>query len=368
VKVIYKPRGVAMEVAFSHLMQWLAREGWPIPLRSPRVLEQPGHGWIEFVNPAACERLSDASNYYERAGALLCLLYLLEGMDVHRENLIASGDNPILIDLETLLHPRPRADVLPVRPEQKDLTRSVLRIGMLPYSESFFDYHLPHDISGLGGTAGFQHASSIADINVCASDSMALRHDANLPFHDGKTLRPEEYEEELIAGFTRMYCFLRDIRGRLTSEHGPLRWLRDQSVRYLFRDTRTYGLLLERLWHPRYLRDGADWAIEMAVLYRSSSQLDMQPDYWPLVGAEIAALQRLDIPLFTASSSANMLSVEGGQQIQGFFEGPSLDLVRRQIELLCEVDMNHQIVLIRLSLARCRLARSEAWGEARGTR
>jgi hypothetical protein len=36
----------------------------------------------------------------------LCLAYLLNCTDLHRENLICSGEHPVLIDLKTLLLPR----------------------------------------------------------------------------------------------------------------------------------------------------------------------------------------------------------------------------------------------------------------------
>ena len=39
--------------------------------------------------------------FYRRQGALLALLYALEATDFHAENLIASGEFPVLIDLET---------------------------------------------------------------------------------------------------------------------------------------------------------------------------------------------------------------------------------------------------------------------------
>jgi|SRR5215510_15999712 hypothetical protein len=36
---------------------------------------------------------------------LLCIVYALCGTDFHSENMIASGDQPVLVDLETLLTP-----------------------------------------------------------------------------------------------------------------------------------------------------------------------------------------------------------------------------------------------------------------------
>ena len=43
--------------------------------------------------------------FYHRQGALLALLYVLDGTDMHYENLIAVGEQPVLVDVETLFHP-----------------------------------------------------------------------------------------------------------------------------------------------------------------------------------------------------------------------------------------------------------------------
>jgi lantibiotic modifying enzyme len=40
---------------------------------------------------------------------LLALVQALEGTDCHLENIVASGDQPVLVDAETLLHPRAAA-------------------------------------------------------------------------------------------------------------------------------------------------------------------------------------------------------------------------------------------------------------------
>jgi lantibiotic modifying enzyme len=287
-------------------------------------------------------------------------------MDVHQENLIACGEHPILIDLETLLHPRPVAQESASTAHSsaidgQDLEHSVLRTGMLPFSESFFDYHLPEDISGLGGSAA-AGSSHCADDRPAGepgaqvrSESAVPSREPNLPIHDGRALRAEDHEDDLVAGFAGMCDFLQARRQRLLADDGPLRWLADCPARFLFRDTRTYALLFERLWHPPYLRDGVDWSIETAVLYRAAAGLGEKPRFWPLIAAEIVALQRLDVPLFTVSSTSDVVTMGGGEMVEGLFEAPSLHLVRRRIERLCKEDLDQQVSWIRRSLYRARL-------------
>lgn len=65
----------------------------------------------------------------------MALLYLIGAIDFHHENLIACGEHPVLIDLETLFHPDLEARELTPDRERpvSSLWDSVLRIGLLPW-------------------------------------------------------------------------------------------------------------------------------------------------------------------------------------------------------------------------------------------
>ena len=52
------------------------------------MLDRSTHGWVEFVEHLPCRDHDEARRYYERAGMLLCLFYVLEGTDCHYENII----------------------------------------------------------------------------------------------------------------------------------------------------------------------------------------------------------------------------------------------------------------------------------------
>jgi len=100
-KLIYKPRNLGLDVAYGGLLEWLNGRGVRWPFKVLKVLNRGTHGWIEFVEHHPCETKGEAENYHRRAGMLLYLLHVLEGTDCHCENLIACGDHPVLVDLET---------------------------------------------------------------------------------------------------------------------------------------------------------------------------------------------------------------------------------------------------------------------------
>ena len=57
-------------------------------------------------NTGSCASEEEIRRYYRRTGHLLCLVYALNGSDFHYENLIADGEHPVPIDLETICHHR----------------------------------------------------------------------------------------------------------------------------------------------------------------------------------------------------------------------------------------------------------------------
>jgi lantibiotic modifying enzyme len=82
--------------------------------------------------------------YYKRAGALLFFAYLLGSNDLHCENLIANGDMPVVIDMETLLTGKPRGTS-----DAYNLSQSVMRSHLLC---SFMNVQgKTVDVSGFGG-------------------------------------------------------------------------------------------------------------------------------------------------------------------------------------------------------------------------
>jgi lantibiotic modifying enzyme len=103
-RIFYKPRSLGPERIWrAGLLRLNSR--LPLPLRAASVIDRPGHGWMEAIEPNAAMSPRDAAAFYGRCGATLCLVSLLDGLDVHRENAIIAGPDVVLIDAECLMHP-----------------------------------------------------------------------------------------------------------------------------------------------------------------------------------------------------------------------------------------------------------------------
>src|SRR6185312_10755503 len=111
-----------------------------------------------------------------RQGAYLTLLHVLEATDLHHENLIAAGEHPMLVDLETIFHPRVLMDNLlgTGEPACEVLEHSVVRVGLLPYQFWGNEEAAGVNISGLGGAEGQLSPRAMPEWEGAGTDQMRL--------------------------------------------------------------------------------------------------------------------------------------------------------------------------------------------------
>lgn len=361
-KLVYKPRGLGLEAVYFQLLDWCNQQEILLPFKLLKVIDCKTYGWMEYVEHLPCKDEAAAQRYYQRAGMLLCLLYVLQGTDFHRENLIATGEHPVVVDLEALLHPDAREiDPNPKEDNAQSLVNqlffnSVLRTGLLPNSAFDADGGKAEDISGLGGVGQEISVRTQKWKNV-NSDNMALGYEfeimppkANALSLNGTTLLPSDYADELVGGFQQMYQFLSERREALLAQNSPIAALADQKVRFLFRLSIVYAQVLYKAMQPKFLRHGVDRSIELDVLSRAFLNADTKPPIWPLLSAELQASEQTDIPYFAADSSSDALTVNPDLIIDEHFKEPSYDRVISRIQQLNDADLAQQIAIIRGSL------------------
>jgi lantibiotic modifying enzyme len=99
----YKPRSVDPERLWATVILGV-EEHLRIGLSAPQAFSRRSHGWVEWVEPERVPNGTAADN--RRFGALLALLDLLEVRDAHRENFVLARGQQVLVDAETIGHPR----------------------------------------------------------------------------------------------------------------------------------------------------------------------------------------------------------------------------------------------------------------------
>jgi class II lanthipeptide synthase len=357
VELYYKPRDLGIEAAWYHLLDDLRAHG--VDLRSYRVVTRPDHGWVEPASPAPCRDLDEAHRFYHRAGALLCLQYALEASDCFHENIVASDGHPVLVDHETLMHHViRRRDTLVSAADLADdvVFNSVLRAGFLPSWEPGHDGTCV-DISGLGATPGQMTPYRTRRWTHVNSDAMSLDHEplriesaAHLPALGGQVLSPIAYTEDLLGGFRDAYDRVLATRRSLCAPGGPIEQLGQQRIRLVFHATRIYGLLLKRLYSPRHMRLGVDRSIELDIISRLYLEAPEKADFIPILTAELAALERLDIPYFSVPANGHDLALPTGEVIEHAFGETGVARVHQRLHGFSAADRDLQQSFIRAAI------------------
>ncbi len=123
-----------------------------------------------------------------------------------------------------------------------------------------------------------------------------------------------------------------------------------QQVRFIFRATRIYFTILQQAWSPDYLRNGVDYSIELDRLSQAYLVAQEKPNAWPILQAELQAMEQSDIPFFTAPANGDALTLKGISIIPQFFKQASYEQVREQLQALNETDLARQVAIIQGAL------------------
>ncbi|MGC0333722.1 type 2 lantibiotic biosynthesis protein LanM [Streptomyces sp. SAI-170] len=352
-RLVYKPRPLAAHRHFNDLVGWFNGLPGSVDLRTLRLLDQGAYGWVEFVAAQPCGSAADVETFYRRQGALLALLHLLDGTDLHHENLIAAGAHPVLVDVETLFHP-PLADAATPDPAARALHDSVYRVGLLP--QLLVGDHTALDVSAVGG--GHEAVSPVvrADWADAGTDRMRLvrragrfAESANRPrLADGESVEPGAHVEALCAGFRAGYQAISAARNELLGATGLLAAFAQDDVRVVLRPTWVYSMLLDESTHPDLLKD-AD--ARQRVLETLRTDLLGTAPGPGLVDEEIAQLWAGDVPLFTARPGRDELWGTLGRGPAGRTERAGLDRVAAKLAALDTVDRQDQEWIVRAAMA-----------------
>ncbi|HWM91356.1 MAG TPA: type 2 lanthipeptide synthetase LanM family protein [Thermoanaerobaculia bacterium] len=354
-QVVYKPRPMAVDLHFQELVAWLNERGvGALPaLRRLKVLDRGSYGWMEHVAARPCEIPDELERFHERQGAWVALFYVFEATDFHYENLIAAGEHPVPIDLETLFQPE-LAEQTANGPGYVPTAHTVLRSGLLPrrFGAQAKD---GLDLSGMGATGGLTiFTNRITDEGTdrmrWALHQTRMEAGPNIPTLDSEPVAPWRQVEAILRGFRSMYWLVCRYREELLSSNGPLTPFAIVTTRTLLRGTTVYAHLLNVANHPDYLQS----AVERDRLF-DRLWLDAVR-YLPLrrvVGAERADLLGGDIPRFEAlPGSTDLLHPTG--RIEGYFANSGMELVRKRLRSMGEDDLERQSWLVRASIEATR--------------
>lgn len=347
-EVLYKPHSMENERVFYKLLEWLGDKTGIKQVAYPFISKET-YSWSSCVEYYSCKNEQQLKNYYSRLGVQLFLAYVLGTKDLHCENIIASGEYPVLIDLEVLMSIADQRGRESVRQEINGrLSDSVLFSGLLPF------YHWNKKGEGINqsavnGVGGQKYPFRVPVIvNERTSDmkieyqSPVSRNVQNLATLEGKFYEPYLYKKEMTEGFTEAY---RQVISNKDDFFDQLKNSKNIKNRVLLADTQRYSMMISSSYHPSLLRDGAEREIFLYSMLCGREERDME-----LVEHEVAGMLDGDIPYFHSVLRRKELFSE--QKVIRHHDLPEepIEFVRARIKALSEMDLEIQTEYIGLSL------------------
>jgi type 2 lantibiotic biosynthesis protein LanM len=358
--VVYKPKDLSTESAFQELAMAINALGFRAPLATLAVVARGGYGWVEYVPTKRCQDDSELRAYYLRCGALVALVTLLRGADCHFENIIANGDQPILIDHEVLLAPvsdPERADLPAIDALLVRLEASALRTGLLPQWSVELDGTVV-DLSGIGARPS-PRVNERLMIRGLNSDDMALEMTADVPIlQPSASGSADLFEAEVIAGLQEVHRLLLDLarekgRDALLDLFAPFDAI---TSRHVVRATTGYAYLLREIREPALMGDGLDRAVALDRIARTFLAAE-RPAAWAVVRVEHESLGSGDVPYFVLRSDSKAIFARDAQTGvllklgDDVFAETGIDAVKRMLRTLSDEDTVLESSLVAVSFS-----------------
>lgn len=317
-QIVYKPRSLSLDQKWQQLLQETAAKAKIEPFYTPWILDCGDFGFEEYVTAEPVEQKSDFNLFYYRCGFLLGLAYVLQGSDLHAENMIAHKNCPVLIDLETGVRVCDNNLLSDIRNVKKNIYcfDSVLRTNMLPF------------ITG---------SREICPGSDALTSTMENAH--NLPNGEDGCVTALSYAEDVEEGFRKAYDTL--------EQYGISVKFTFCSARFLLRNTATYYHIIRWLCQKDSICSAEIFEDRIGYvnkMYRVVSQDKWEDTINELISREKESLKRGYIPRLDMELSS--LWRKGGEDEKHTIT----ELIENKIRYLCREDREKQCKRIRTVL------------------
>ncbi|ARV95867.1 LanM family lanthionine synthetase [Bacillus cereus] len=351
-KLVYKPHNLYTDQWFYEILNVL-KEDINIDMPEIPLFTVDDHGWQGFIYHKPCTKTEELSNYYYRMGIYLSVFYLLKTDDIHYENIIASGEYPFILDLETIvankkIHCDEEKESL-MYTFLESITNSVLGTMILPVNYKFSPFDV--DISALSTKEAESNIWLSYVIEDAGTDNIRLikqpsplNKENNKVMLHNKVANPFDFLNSIESGFSHGYDSILKNKNKITEIcHSNL--VNKINVRHIPRATSVYAKFLDASTHPTYLRKTETVKTLFNKFRRGTSFTEIKQ-----AESEISALLSHDIPYFTQPLTSKSLYCNEMSVIEDYFQDRPIDLVLNRLKNMGIKDKEKQLYYIKMSM------------------
>lgn len=352
-KIVYKPRNLAIEEAYYEVLDWLTGFDKVPDFKLLKILNKEDHGWVEFVEHITADSDEERASFYCRLGVLSALLYAANSVDIFFENVVAHGEHPVVVDLETLFH----TDLERVQPRdmrqtvEQYLRCSVMSLGIFPEPSLSGEEGGIFDISAIGAAQDLKAPYSVTGL---ANFGRADMHIAKIPGwipeaknNPGIENANEVPASELLRGFEIGYGIIEKCKDNLFTDDCAFGRFKGALGRVIVRDTKYYGSLEMDAFHPDLLRDEIDRSWHWDNLWNETLERSYLSDF---IGSEMKQIDEHDIPHFSIEVGNNEIRDSDELVFKCDSSQTGWEQAKERVREFSEKDCERQSWLIRSSL------------------
>lgn len=320
VKTLYKPRSLEIDIKFNHFLSKLNQLSG-LDLQGIKTLEKKTYGWCEFISHQSCTNEVERKQYYQELGALIAICYLLNGEDLHSENIIARGPHPVIIDYECFFTPKFKR----LENERFDTEPMVTKSLILNFRSQVRPDFSGIDISGMsikkeqkGAYRSMSWDKSFTDEMVFNRIEATLPQKQNVPFDESQEFTLYQYQDDLKSGFEQMFKTFINNKDSISQE---LDVFGSCLVRVLLRSTSDYAKTLMESFHPELLFYPEKREAHFDYLIEDNFRVDLDKTF----DYEKADMKSMNIPLYWTKA--------GGEDIyNGFGEKMEIEVIETGLD------------------------------------
>ena len=348
-KLLYKPRNLYIENEFRKILNFFENKESILEMKMPRAIYFKEYCFTEYIEQSKCNTIEEVKNYFVRYGQLIGIMYLVNGSDMHFENIISQGEFPIIVDYETLFSTSvdyEGGDSI-FSSVTKKIRNSVSGSIMLP-ANFVLDYEGNSvDISGLDGREQKLSKKSYIPKDITTDearfelDNIVIQAAKNLVHYDDRIVDYKYFSDDIVFGLKSILnSFLKYKKEYINL----IESLNSSIIRIIVRNTNNYAQFLEFTKHPSCMTDFVEVEKILENLYT-----------FPLENKEVIKLEYQemlfdDIPIFFTQLDSQDLYSSDGSVVNNLFKLTPRQELLNKLKKIDKFEVKKQIGICNMQL------------------
>ena len=302
-KIVYKPRPFSTDTIIHDVLSWINYKTNSDYFYQINFIDKEEYGWSEFIKHEQLKNTQDIEIFYEKLGAWLAVLYVLQATDMHYENIIAYHSYPIIIDTETLFQTQLKSTDTYSK-KYFDLDKTILKSNIIPA----FVEDLPNDFDSsainvdneikMPVKRGLIKNAGKDNMSFTEVDNIHAKEHTNLPKKIDK-IELLKFLPNFLEGFKKLYFIFYENKSDFIN---LIKNYKNLKRRVLLRNTFEYSKLIQASYHTDLMQKKEtrqDFFVDLKNNVSKHSELR------EVANAEIYSILNGEVPMFSSRIGKN---------------------------------------------------------------